>query len=562
MVLVASGVAVLAVSVGRLATVEHHAIEVGRRAEPARNALEAMNNGLGKTQYEFADILVEPDPAARIIALEETRRQLSQNEQDWRRFQELSLHLPGEAELARRYEELNARQNQLAGPVGLGLIAGMLENRDPGELFRDPSFVELRSTQREVQLVIQELQRLYDDRVGQEVTLTADSAENGKQTVLILYGSVMVVSAIIAFAAFRSARDKEREAAADASRRAREARRNELEARLYRALEMASSEEAAFKIVRQALAEALPDQPAELLVADSSASHFRQVLSTDTVNRGPGCAVVSPSDCPAALRGNTLVFASSSDLDACPYLRERQTGPCAAVCQPVSIAGKTLGVVHTTFEAGLPSDGEILVDLELIARRSGERIGMLRAFAQTQLEAKTDPLTGLMNRRSLENAVRRLVQDGTSYVVAYADFDHFKRLNDTYGHDTGDRALRVFAKALRDNIRPNDYACRYGGEEFVLVLPDCALDEAVPVLERVRSSLADVLTSGRVPSFTVSFGVASSTQADSFERVVSLADSALLQAKAAGRDRVVISPGLTPALPPVVAGNELSPPTS
>jgi diguanylate cyclase (GGDEF)-like protein len=207
----------------------------------------------------------------------------------------------------------------------------------------------------------------------------------------------------------------------------------------------------------------------------------------------------------------------------------------------VSIAGKSIGVIHTTLDDGVVPDGRLLVDLDLIARRAGERIGMLRAFAESESQAKTDPLTGMLNRRSLENSTRRLVHDGVGYCVAYGDLDHFKRLNDAHGHDVGDRALRSFSKVLRDTIRPNDLACRYGGEEFVLVLPDCGVDEAVTVVERVRVALADALVGGRLPPFTVSFGVASSGQAESFERVVALADEALLRAKALGRDRVLVS---------------------
>ena len=123
-----------------------------------------------------------------------------------------------------------------------------------------------------------------------------------------------------------------------------------------------------------------------------------------------------------------------------------------------------------------------------------------------------------------------------AYSVAYGDLDDFKKLNDVFGHDAGDRSLRTFAQVLRDALRPSDIPCRYGGEEFVVVLPACPISEAVTVLERVREQTALRLTSGRLPSFTMSFGVASSDQAGDFEQVVALADGALLRAKGAGRD--------------------------
>jgi len=128
-----------------------------------------------------------------------------------------------------------------------------------------------------------------------------------------------------------------------------------------------------------------------------------------------------------------------------------------------------------------------------------------------------------------------------SYALAYGDLDHFKTLNDTQGHDAGDQALRLFARVLGDSLRPDDIAARYGGEEIVIVLPDCSTDSATAVLERVRESLALALSAGRVPPFTVTFGVASSAYAAEFDEIVAIADGALLGAKAAGRNRVSVA---------------------
>jgi len=91
-------------------------------------------------------------------------------------------------------------------------------------------------------------------------------------------------------------------------------------------------------------------------------------------------------------------------------------------------------------------------------------------------------------------------------------------------------------------MRPSDIPCRYGGEEFVIVLPRCPISEATLVLERIRQRLAERLTGGHIPALTISFGLASSEQAVEFEQVVALADGALLEAKAGGRDRIVVVP--------------------
>ncbi len=189
-------------------------------------------------------------------------------------------------------------------------------------------------------------------------------------------------------------------------------------------------------------------------------------------------------------------------------------------------------------------------NLELSARRVAERVAMLRTFERSETQARTDPLTGLLNRRSVENQAREFHNDGVPYVLAYGDLDHFKVLNDTHGHEAGDQALRLFSRVMRDSVRPADLVSRYGGEEFVIVLPDCGTDTAVTVLERVRERLALALTSGRVPPFTVSFGISDSMSADTFDEIVNNADQALLNAKAAGRNRVIVAGAPQPAAIP------------
>jgi len=314
--------------------------------------------------------------------------------------------------------------------------------------------------------------------------------------------------------------------------------RTEFEGRLQRALEMSTSEEPLFNLVAESLGDAAPNMRTELLLADSSRAHFRQVLVSSDHEGDSGCGVMSPNDCPAASRGQTMTFPSSTAIDACPNLRGRG---CSALCVPVSVSGNSVGVFHVTATDDSPPSEKVRGYVEVVARRASERLAMLRAFAVSQTQANSDSLTGLMTRRSLETGVRELLDTGTPYSLAYADLDHFKELNDVFGHDAGDRALRTFAQVLRDSLRPADIPCRYGGEEFVIVLPSCPIDEAIQVLERVRGRLTDRLPIAHLPNFTVSFGLASSDQEDEFQQVVSLADEALLAAKAGGRDRIVVA---------------------
>ena len=163
----------------------------------------------------------------------------------------------------------------------------------------------------------------------------------------LLFGTLLGVAftALFALRALRVEREDNRKAALQG----RVTSRNEFEARLQRALEMSKSEASVFDLVSEALLGAAPDVRSELLLADSSRAHFRQVLVTSGADDGGGCGVVSPDDCPAASHGTTMVFPTSTALDACPNLRGRG---CSAACVPVSIAGNSVGVFHVTADGG------------------------------------------------------------------------------------------------------------------------------------------------------------------------------------------------------------------
>jgi diguanylate cyclase (GGDEF)-like protein len=299
--------------------------------------------------------------------------------------------------------------------------------------------------------------------------------------------------------------------------------------------------------MERALAEVGHHRGSEVLIAGSSHGRLRQIIGLDAAAEGSGCQVTSPADCPAIARGQTQVFASSAALDACPFLDGRPGGACSAACVPLSIGGKTIGVVHVTARADAPPATETVARLEIIARKAGDRIGMLRAFSRSEAEAHTDQLTGLLNRRSLEDEMHRITESGQAYAVAYGDLDHFKQINDVYGHDAGDQALRLFSRVLADSVRPNDVPARYGGEEFVIILPECSIADATQVLERVRENLARAQVTATSPSFTVSFGLARSAAGVSFDTTLKVADRALIQAKEQGRDRIVTQPSITAA---------------
>jgi diguanylate cyclase (GGDEF)-like protein len=293
-------------------------------------------------------------------------------------------------------------------------------------------------------------------------------------------------------------------------------------------------------VAGRALRSVTGDQRVELLLADNSHAHLEQALVVGADPGGPACGVESPERCVAARRGQTQVFADSEALDACPHLRDRAYGTCAAVCVPVSIMGRTNGVVHWCEPRPAGLDAVAVGQLEVLANQVGARLGMLRVVTESQLQATTDHLTGLLNRRAFEHAVRELRPDHDELAIVITDLDHFKQLNDAHGHDAGDRALRSFVNVLRTVMRPTDVACRYGGEEFVLALPGCGAEDAALVCERVREALALATIGGSTPSFTASFGIATLGGDASLDDVIGDADLALYEAKRNGRDRAVV----------------------
>jgi len=161
--------------------------------------------------------------------------------------------------------------------------------------------------------------------------------------------------------------------------------------------------------------------------------------------------------------------------------------------------------------------------------------------------ALTDPLTGLHNRRGLEGRAEAIhFRPGggpVSQVWIMADIDHFKRVNDTYGHEAGDEVLKAVAEALRSTARGADLVARFGGEEFVLVLPDTSAELAVRIAERLRLAIEALSTDvgGQVIRVTASFGVAQRAAQDSQLEVLERADAALYSSKKDGRNRVTMS---------------------
>ena len=177
-----------------------------------------------------------------------------------------------------------------------------------------------------------------------------------------------------------------------------------------------------------------------------------------------------------------------------------------------------------------------------------KRLSMATAYSGKMLEnyilqtvSKVDQLTGLKNRRAFAGIYAKAYEDGKQPCLIMCDIDFFKKVNDTYGHNTGDAVLMHVASILKNYVGENGEVVRWGGEEFITCLNDCTLDEAIELAELIRSRVEASVCEydGNVIKITMSFGVAKMDEARTLEVNVKDADEKLYAAKTGGRNRVV-----------------------
>ena len=275
-------------------------------------------------------------------------------------------------------------------------------------------------------------------------------------------------------------------------------------------------------------------------------------------------ANIIPTDCWALRRGHTHTFGGQLVNVACPHRPAvDDAGERMTVCIPLLAHGETLGLLHIAFPDLDPRatlEEETRADFEetrqlLItsAKQIGLAIANVRLRAELRAHATRDVLTGLPNRRWFLEAARNAVSDALSgrspVALLSLDVDHFKAINDTYGHAAGDAVLRALAVVMNDVVGSAGTACRIGGEEFVVLLPGADMARAATVAETLRKRIAERRDSepGAVPAATISIGIASAPgHARSTEELLERADEALYRAKREGRDRVATVDDMAP----------------
>ena len=326
------------------------------------------------------------------------------------------------------------------------------------------------------------------------------------------------------------------------------ARENKELTKLTDLLQSCQTIEEACGIAENALSTIFGEQPGGLFLTNSS----RNLLEAGGIWNHCSTTeqVFAPDDCWALRLGKPYVSANLAPPLRCSHLSGTPAKHC--VCVPLTAQGETLGVLYVEDHAAPSGSGGEQERLERHAIAVAERLSLalsnLKLREVLRNQSIRDPLTGLFNRRYLEESMVREAHRSTrrerSFSVVMMDLDHYKRFNDTFGHPAGDQLLREIGSLLKARIRAGDVACRYGGEEFALILSEVdtkGAERCVDILRQEIKQLPANHAGQGLSSVTISAGIAEfPLHGDTPEELIRAADTALYQAKRNGRDRVAV----------------------
>src|SRR5258706_979713 len=319
-------------------------------------------------------------------------------------------------------------------------------------------------------------------------------------------------------------------------------------------LQSCSMVEEAYTIIGQLGERLFPEQSGALYIINDSQRMVEAALAWGI--SPPEQAVFALGDCWALRRGRIHSLNESGLELLCPHLKARP--PLAVLCIPMMAQGEAMGIFH--LQSGPALSSQLPLGMAAISETQSQLAKAMadtvaQALANLKLRASLlhqsirDPLTDLFNRRYLEETLEREVHRATrlqrTVAVIMLDIDHFKRFNDTFGHEAGDTLLRELGGFLKREIRAGDFACRYGGEEFVLILPEISPEDVRNSAERMREKIKELNVQYNnvvLDNITLSLGVALfPVHGTTGKAVLHATDEALYQAKHQGRDQVVIA---------------------
>jgi diguanylate cyclase (GGDEF)-like protein len=316
----------------------------------------------------------------------------------------------------------------------------------------------------------------------------------------------------------------------------------------------------AYKVAAVYLQRLVPESAGMVFAIDGSQDAMHAQAVWPEPDGGSLFQVFSREDC-CAVRGGRLhaQLGPHKGLDCRHFSGET---PSAYVCFPLSALGETLGLLHLSAARPELFTESRLTTIQQIGEYAALRLANLNLKEKLQHQSLRDPLTGLYNRRfldtRLEQELIRAAHNASGIGLIMADIDGFKLFNDQFGHDAGDLVLKEVASLLRRSVRAEDIVCRYGGEEFLAVVPESSLESVCERAEQMRAAVARLQLDyggNRLRTITASFGVSYSQDgAVASAQLLRYADEALYDAKRSGCDCVRLSPS-TPK-PPASESNE------
>ena len=327
-------------------------------------------------------------------------------------------------------------------------------------------------------------------------------------------------------------------------------------------LQTCSSSEEVNQVVARYTQQLVPAHAGELYVHDAKDDTFEMQAAWGAP--APPHDVMSADACWALRRGKLYVIRGEDSDIVCRHVPPPV--PAFAVCVPLTAHGEVLGLLHLRSTDVGDGDRDYLMQVstqlaESIADYAALALADIRLRDSLRTQAIQDPLTGLYNRRFMEETLQRetrLAERTAKPVgILMLDIDRFKAFNDTNGHEAGDALLKALGEVLKKQVRGSDVACRYGGEEFVIILHEATPEFSTQRAEQLRQSVSDIKLAHQGKSFSgfsVSIGVASFPgHGATWEEVLRAADQALYAAKERGRNRVVVAAAngrsITPAAP-------------
>jgi diguanylate cyclase (GGDEF)-like protein len=340
-----------------------------------------------------------------------------------------------------------------------------------------------------------------------------------------------------------------RRAQARARRRRAELGQRERQTNFAHTLQFMDSEEDAHALVKRHLEASVGvDTRVTVLRRNNSADRLELATPAD----GPIADAVldaQPRSCLAVRLGTLHEGGEADALLSCELCGK--TVAELTTCTPLLVQGEVIGSVLVAHQA--PLDDIERQYVEDTVTQAAPVVANMRNLAIAELRAATDALTGLANRRAIQDTLRRMVAQALraeqSLAAIAMDLDHFKQVNDRFGHDKGDDVLAAAAQTLTSTLRTSDFVGRQGGEEFIVLLPDTDLDGALVAAENLRAEIARIAVPGVDQPITASFGVAVlPSDALDADGLLRHADRALYTAKDRGRDRVAAA-GVSPHVP-------------